>query len=337
MNDGRNSAGIGTDLACRFRIMPSKAEANMSSRPDITIAAPSGGTSSVTSILPITSDMSRHRKLVSDSTILRVSTALQASLHVKDVVHAFANETRRMVRDLSLRYRNRSRNLVVEDGGNQLHRCSYELTLLGDSLGEIVFTRSYPFSERDQELLELLLCALVYPLRNALLYEQALTRALKDPLTDLNNRASMDAYLRHQVVVSQRHRNPLSLIMLDVDLFKSINDTFGHVVGDAVLRAVAKAIVACTRDSDVVFRYGGEEFVVVLTNTEAAGAEFLAERIRQSIEVLEIEALANHTSITVSAGVTEFIESDTAVSLLERADEMLYRAKERGRNCVASD
>jgi diguanylate cyclase (GGDEF)-like protein len=271
---------------------------------------------------------------VSDSTVLRVSTALQASLHVKDVVHAFANEIRRIVRDVSLRYRNRPRQILIEDGINQLHRCSYDLNLLGDSLGEVVFTRAQPLSEHDQELLEVLLCALIYPLRNALLYEQALTQALKDPLTGVNNRASMDAYLKHQTLVTERHKNPLSLIMIDVDLFKSINDTFGHVVGDVVLRAVANAIVQCTRDSDVVFRYGGEEFVVILTNTEGAGADFLAERIRQSIAALDIEALSNHTSITVSAGVAQFRDGDSPVGLLSRADEMLYAAKQRGRNRV---
>ncbi|MGR9091539.1 MAG: GGDEF domain-containing protein [Gammaproteobacteria bacterium] len=312
----------------------------MSSRPEITLAVTGSDSeplpSTVTSILPIIADKIRHQKLVSDSTVLRVSTALQASLHVKDVVHAFANEVRRMVRDVSLRYRNRSRNLVVEDGTSQVHRCSYELQLLGDSLGEIAFTRSHPLSERDQELLEILLCALIYPLRNALLYEQALTQALRDPLTGVNNRASLDAYLKHQVLVSERHKTALSLIMIDVDLFKSINDTFGHVVGDVVLREVANAIVTCTRDSDVVFRYGGEEFVVVLTNTEGVGADFLAERIRQSIEALAIEVLSNHTSITVSAGVAQFIGGDSAIGLLQRADELLYRAKQAGRNRVVA-
>jgi len=292
--------------------------------------------SAVTSILPISTDNTRHQRLVSDATVLRVSTALQASLHVKDVIHAFANETRRMVRDVSLRYRNRGRNILVEDGNNQLHHCSYELTLLGESLGELVFSRAYPVTDRDQQLLEVLLCALIYPLRNALLYEQALTQALKDPLTGVNNRASMDAYLKHQTFVSERHKNPLSLIMFDVDLFKSVNDTFGHVVGDVVLRRVATTIVTCTRDSDVVFRYGGEEFVVILTNTEGAGADFLAERIRQSVASLEIEALSRHTSITVSAGVAEFVPGDSAMSLLQRADEMLYSAKKRGRNCIVS-
>lgn len=144
----------------------------------------------------------------------------------------------------------------------------------------------------------------------------------------------MDAYLKHQTLVSERHKNPMSLIMLDIDLFKSVNDTFGHVIGDVVLRAVANAIVKCTRDSDVVFRYGGEEFVVVLTNTEGAGADFLAERIRQSVAALDIDVLANHTSITVSAGVAQFRAGDCPTSIVSRADERLYVAKDLGRNRV---
>ncbi|MFT4581789.1 MAG: diguanylate cyclase (GGDEF)-like protein [Gammaproteobacteria bacterium] len=308
----------------------------MSIRPNITLDFPIAGTPIPTSarVLPIINGQTKPRKLISDSTVLQVSTALQASLHVKDVVHAFANEIRRIVRVVSVRYRNRDRQIVIEDGQNQLHRSSYELNLLGNSLGEISFTRNQTFSETDQELLEVLLCALVYPLRNALLYEQALTQALKDPLTGVNNRASMDAYLKHQILVTERHKTPLSLIMTDVDLFKSVNDTFGHVVGDIVLRGVADAIVKCTRDSDVVFRYGGEEFAVILTNTEGAGADFLAERIRQSVAALEIEALANNTKVTISAGVAEFVTGDCAMNFLARADERLYKAKVLGRNRV---
>ncbi len=308
----------------------------MSIRPDKTLDLPLGAEVSqpAVRVLPIARGKTQQQKLISDSTVLRISTALQASLHVKDVIHAFANEIRRIVRGVSLRYQNRARQILIEDGSKQPHHCSYELNLLDDSLGEVVFTRGQPLSEHEQELLEVLLCALVYPLRNALLYEQALTQALKDPLTGINNRASMDAYLKHQVLVAERHKNLLSLIMLDIDLFKSINDTFGHVVGDVVLRAIADAIVNCTRDSDVVFRYGGEEFVVILTNTGGEGAAFLAERIRQSVAALEIEVLANHTSITVSAGVAQFRTGDLPTDLLSRADEMLYAAKTQGRNRV---
>jgi diguanylate cyclase (GGDEF)-like protein len=274
------------------------------------------------------------RKMLSDSTVLRISNALQSSLYVKDVIHAFSSEARRLVRRLALRYRNRTDDFLFQEGRQQLHRCSYELNLLGKSMGEVSFMRNQPFSADEQALFEVMLCALIYPLRNALMYERALKSALKDPLTGINNRASMDLHLDHEVLSAVRHRTPLSMLMIDVDYFKAVNDQHGHVAGDAVLATVAEAIVRCTRDSDVVFRYGGEEFAVILTNTKSAGALLLAERIRSTISELVTQASDAKIQVTVSIGVAQLAAGESKVDLLEHADSMLYRAKYRGRNQV---
>jgi len=276
------------------------------------------------------------RPLLSDSTVLRISNALQSSLYVKDVIHAFSIEARRIVRRISLRYRNRGEGVAFQEGRLQLHRCTYELNLLGKSLGELTFMRSQPFSTDDQALIEVMLCALVYPLRNALMYERALKTALTDPLTGVHNRGSMEQHLEHQVLVSVRHNTPLSVLMIDIDYFKSINDTHGHMVGDAVLTEVAKAIVKCTRNSDVVFRYGGEEFVVILTNTRSAGALLLGQRICNAVASGRIDVTGTEIPVTVSVGVAELAAGDGSVDLLERADKQLYRAKVRGRNQVVT-
>lgn len=278
----------------------------------------------------------QQRPLLSDSTVLRISNALQSSLYVKDVIHAFTVEARRIVRRISLRYRNRGEGLAFQEGRLQLHRCTYELTLLGKSLGEITFMRSQPFTVDDQALIEVMLCALVYPLRNALMYERALKTALTDPLTGVHNRGSMEQHLEHQVLVSVRHNTPLSVLMIDIDHFKSINDTHGHMVGDAVLSDVAKAIVKCTRNSDVVFRYGGEEFVVILTNTRSVGAQLLGQRICHAVANGRLDISGTQIAVTVSVGVAELTAGDGSVDLLERADKQLYRAKVRGRNQVVT-
>jgi len=110
------------------------------------------------------------RRLLSDSTLLRIANALQSSLYVKDVVHAFASEARRLVRRVALRYRNRTDDCLFQEGRQQLHRCSYELNLLGKSMGEVTFMRNQPFNADEQALFEIMLCALIYPLRNALMY-----------------------------------------------------------------------------------------------------------------------------------------------------------------------
>ena len=284
--------------------------------------------------MPYFAPATNARRLLSDSTVLRISNALQSSLFVKDVIHAFSCEVRRVVRRAALRYRNRTDDVVIQEGRQQLHRCSYELNLLGKSLGEISFMRNQPFTGDEQALFEVMLCALIYPLRNALLYERALHSALKDPLTGINNRASMDQHIEHEVLSALRHATPLSMLMIDIDHFKSINDAHGHPVGDAVLTAVANCIARCTRDSDVVFRYGGEEFAVILTNTKSAGARLLAERIRGAVEELETHAGGTTVQVTASVGIAELGAGDSKVDLIERADTMLYRAKFRGRNQV---
>lgn len=239
--------------------------------------------------------------------MLRISNALQSSLYVKDVVHAFSSEVRRVVRRVAVRYRNRAEDLIFQEGRPQLHRCSYELNLLGKSMGEVSFMRNQPFNTEEQALFEVVLCALVYPLRNALMYERALRSSLKDSLTKVSNRASMEQHLDHEVLTAARHRTPLALIMIDIDFFKNINDTHGHVAGDAVLTAVAGSIVRCTRDCDVVFRYGGKEFVVILTNTNSAGARLLVERIRASVENLALNTEACDIKVTVSLGVADLM------------------------------
>ena len=274
-------------------------------------------------------------KLLSDATVLRISTALQSSLHTADIIRAFANEIRRILPRLSIRYSNKHHDVLIDEGKHYQHRTSYELNLVGDYLGDIAFYRQQAFNAKEEALIEIILCALIYPLRNSLLYQQALTQALKDPLTGVNNRASLDAYLRQQVLLAQRHDSALSIIMLDIDKFKSINDRFGHLVGDGVLRRVANCIVQCTRDSDVVFRFGGEEFIVVLSNTDQHGAHLLAERIRAGVQSLDIETLGGPGEVTISGGIAQCNENDEPASLLARCDEYLYEAKNTGRNQIS--
>jgi diguanylate cyclase (GGDEF)-like protein len=144
----------------------------------------------------------------------------------------------------------------------------------------------------------------------------------------------MEQHLEHQVLVSRRHHTALSMLMIDIDFFKNINDTFGHVVGDAVLTTVAKLIISCTRNCDVVFRYGGEEFVVLMGNTKIEGARLLGQRVCSAISAQTLVIGEHRIPVSVSVGVAELGEGEGAIDLLHRADKQLYRAKIRGRNQV---
>lgn len=161
--------------------------------------------------------------------------------------------------------------------------------------------------------------------------------ATTDGLTGLANRHALDLLLTQAVHESERHGNPMSAIMFDVDHFKEINDRHGHLIGDSVLQGIAAAIRSRLRASDIVCRWGGEEFLVILKNTEPEAAGRLAEDIRQHIGEKDFPAKGNNVNTTVSAGVAAFRPDDVGDGFISRADQQLYRAKAAGRNCVCCE
>ncbi len=164
--------------------------------------------------------------------------------------------------------------------------------------------------------------------------------SLKDPLTGLANRRHFRSVLEREIDGVARSGEAALLLMLDIDHFKAINDTHGHVAGDMVLQAVAKCLAGCIRPMDSVARYGGEEFAVVLPNCLVSVGQAVAERIRQTVEslVIKVSPLVS-VRATISIGgayAPEWVRS-TAALWIERADSMLYRAKSEGRNRVCID
>jgi two-component system cell cycle response regulator len=163
----------------------------------------------------------------------------------------------------------------------------------------------------------------------------AAQRAILDGLTGAHNRAFFDQHLHYQCELSARHRKFLSVIMLDLDHFKRVNDGFGHTVGDEVLRKLVEVIRLVTRSSDALCRYGGEEFAILLPDTGKTEAMLVAERIRAAISD-PAHWMPLPGPITASLGVATFGEdAATAKTLIEAADQALYRAKQAGRNRVA--
>ncbi len=164
--------------------------------------------------------------------------------------------------------------------------------------------------------------------------------SLKDPLTGLGNRRHFRAVLERSIEIVARSGESILLLLLDIDHFKHINDTHGHLVGDQVLKAVGHCLAGCVRPMDTVARYGGEEFAMILPNCRPACGRAVAERIRRTIESLSIAVspMAN-LQITISIGgayAPEWVRS-TADLWIERADQQLYRAKADGRNLVLLD
>lgn len=164
--------------------------------------------------------------------------------------------------------------------------------------------------------------------------EELRFRATHDLLTGIPNRAMVMEAAQRERARQVREGGPFSVMILDLDHFKNVNDTHGHLCGDQVLREAARRIAGCVRTYDTVGRYGGEEFLVVAPTTDGAGALALAERIRQAIERPSFETDAGRVNVTASCGVASSGGSDAiaASDLLRMADEALYRAKAGGRN-----
>lgn len=260
---------------------------------------------------------------------------LQTSLEPQRILGLFFREIQRLVPLDALNYEHQPSDLRLQFGARGHHSISYSLSHEGEQLGELVFRRNQRFSEQEQGNLESLLSTLLFPMRNALLYRAATQSALRDPLTDTGNRIAMDQTLEREIEMSRRHSQPLSLLMLDIDHFKHINDTYGHSAGDEVLKAVAASIKNQLRNVDMVFRFGGEEFMILLSNTSREAAAMVGERLRFATQAQDYEAEGKMIELTVSIGCSTLLPGEPAESLLRRADSALYVAKREGRNRLA--
>lgn len=188
------------------------------------------------------------------------------------------------------------------------------------------------------------ICLIIYDVTDTAINKLAQQQANKqlqelsriDHLTGLYNRGHWESSLIQEFKRYDRYELPSSLIMLDIDHFKQVNDTYGHTVGDDVIRQVSRAIRAQIRDLDIAGRYGGEEFGIILTGTNADGAATFAERLRHTIEQMAVYAEGQEIKFTVSLGVCELSNqvSDHRV-WIEQADQALYHSKETGRNRVS--
>ena len=190
----------------------------------------------------------------------------------------------------------------------------------------------------------LILAHMQIGLRNGKKYQELIDKnntlsaiALADPLTQLNNRRAMKRDLPERILASRAHRRPLSLLILDVDRFKTVNDTYGHLVGDRILQLLSYRLKHNLREPDKLFRYGGEEFVIILSNNDCHQALFIAERLRSVIEAQAFTLDSNlslQVTISIGAACLQSLDDPEGITLLERADRCLLEAKAAGRDCV---
>ncbi len=209
------------------------------------------------------------------------------------------------------------------------------ICLGGQLIGHLALAVRDPEHPRDASVVEVIARELAGPIRIATLVEESRHLATVDGLTGLTNRRAFLEALDTEVARAARYGHKLSVILLDVDHFKQVNDTYGHASGDAVLAAVGAVLPKQVRKGDLVARWGGEEFVVALHSTDLAGAAIVAERMRQALVALAVES-PEHKRIPVAAsfGAVSLQPGETVDALVDRADRNMYRAKSNGRNRV---
>ncbi len=205
----------------------------------------------------------------------------------------------------------------------------------GTELNGRVIREREQLRERDRVLVGATLIGFFVRDEDELRHDDSLyISATRDMLTGLDNRRQLREHLRHHLARAERYDMPISFLLLDLDHFKVVNDTYGHDVGDSALCHVAELLRKGCRESDLVARWGGEEFAICLPDTEQEHAEALAERLRESVETNHMVDEGRNIELGISIGGASFRKGDDADSLFQRADQMLYRAKNRGRNRV---
>ena len=268
---------------------------------------------------------------------LKLAGLLQTSLEIESVLNYFLQAAQQLVKFDAAHFSFEERNLNLKYGKTQRHRCSYRLRLAGEFLGELVFTRRRRFAEQEMEHLENLMGQLIFPLRNAVWYQRAIQAAKIDTLTGASNRAAMNEMLEREVDLAHRHQSAMSILILDLDHFKQINDNYGHTTGDDVLREFVECTNQALRKTDMLFRFGGEEFVIILPGVNVTGASLAAERLRGIIEKHVFNNRQGSIPVTISIGTASLTMQDTVKTMIKRADKALYTAKNAGRNRVCSE
>jgi len=265
---------------------------------------------------------------------LDLAISLQMSLDLDWVINKFMEHIHSYFLFDGFSFNCAEPNAQIKYARQKGHSCTYNLHIEDTDLGKLEIFRGRKFVESELVLLENLLSILVYPLRNAIQFKQAILLAHCDALTGVKNRSTFDESLVREISLAQRYGQDFTMLVIDIDFFKKVNDTYGHKVGDDALKVVAETIKQCVRTTDMLFRYGGEEFVVLLGNTDCEMSYMIADRVLESVRDINMQVKGQRIDLTVSIGMACLNIQDNGESLFNRADAAMYSAKNDGRDQI---
>jgi len=255
---------------------------------------------------------------------LALAEQLQTSLDLSVLLNTFAMEAAKFVDFSGLYFKHGKISTAVRGSKPGKKERQYELKISGKYLGTLTYAVNSPVSITNNKMLKELHQLLIHPINNAIRYQQAIKLAMQDGLTGLGNRRYFDEQLKRAMHHANRQQTKVGLVVGDLNKFKQVNDTYGHNIGDEVLIQFAQILRESVRDSDSLFRFGGDEFVVLVENASDKSLWIIEDRINTA---LTKNSLLAKYQIGCALGFTFMNRADSEQSFFERADKMLYQRK----------
>lgn len=249
---------------------------------------------------------------------------LQTTLDLGKLLDIIAMEAARYINFCGLYFRSQTVTKTLRGSRKAKNERQFELKLNDEFIGTLSYGVDNPISTINSKDLQRIHQVILYPLKNALQYHQAIQLAMHDGLTGLGNRRYFDEQLKRAMHNANRHHTQIGLVLGDLNKFKAINDTYGHNIGDQVLQQFSNILRSCIRDSDSIFRFGGDEFAIIVEHASEDALDIIQNRIDIA---LKNNVLLAKYQVSCSLGTTFMNRADNEQSLFERADKALYRQK----------
>ncbi|MFT5760707.1 MAG: two-component system cell cycle response regulator [Alteromonadaceae bacterium] len=249
---------------------------------------------------------------------------LQTTLDLGKLLDIIAMEAARFINFSGLYFRSQEVSKSLRGSRKAKYERQFELKLNDEFIGTLSYSIDKPIGMIHYKDLQRIHQIIIYPLKNALQYHQAIQLAMQDGLTGLGNRRYFDEQLKRAMHNANRHHTQVGLVLGDLNKFKAINDTYGHSIGDQVLRQFSNILRSCIRDSDSTFRFGGDEFAIIVENASEYALDIIQSRIKNA---LKTNVLLAKYQVSCSLGTTFMNRADNEHTFFERADQALYRQK----------
>ena len=255
---------------------------------------------------------------------LALMEQLQCTLDLDKILNIFAMEASKFVSFSGLYFTQGAIKASIKGSRKAKSEREFKLKINHEFLGVLTYAVNSPISLTNYKILEELHQSLIHPIHNAILYQKAMSLAMQDGLTGLANRRYFDEQIKRAMHHANRQKRQVGLMVCDLNKFKVINDTYGHHIGDEILVSFARALETSVRDSDSVFRFGGDEFSIIVEDASDTALCVIENRIRFT---LEQDPLLSKYNVGCSLGYTFMNRADDEKSFFERADKALYRQK----------